>query len=172
MRRVAPSVIAREQLQDLLAGGADREMNIVSALVDTVTRLVVDTFLSESARPQFAFRLLIATTNHLGRTARRTLAAQEKPAHVLFLGELERAQVTWPVSPKRLIAPPSPPKRPRPHQRAAVRDVVSGLKTHSRGQLIMACGTGKTLVGISSRATRQRGSPGSHGRVCHRILPR
>jgi hypothetical protein len=34
MRRVAPSVMAREQLQDLLAGGADREANIVSALVE------------------------------------------------------------------------------------------------------------------------------------------
>ncbi len=41
MRRVAPSVIAREQLQVLLAGGADRETNIVSALVGIVTRLVV-----------------------------------------------------------------------------------------------------------------------------------
>ena len=45
MRRVAPSVIAREQLQELLAGGADRETNIVSALVETVTRLVVQELL-------------------------------------------------------------------------------------------------------------------------------
>ena len=41
MRRVAPSVIAREELHRLLAGGADREANIVSALVEAVTRLVV-----------------------------------------------------------------------------------------------------------------------------------
>jgi hypothetical protein len=41
MRRVAPSVIAREQLARLLDGGVDHEQNIVSALVDTVTRLVV-----------------------------------------------------------------------------------------------------------------------------------
>ena len=41
MRRVAPSVIAREELGRLLAGGADREANIVSALVEGVTRLVV-----------------------------------------------------------------------------------------------------------------------------------
>src|SRR5215210_5552170 len=41
MRRVAASVMAREQLQELLAGGADRETNIVSALVEIVTRLVV-----------------------------------------------------------------------------------------------------------------------------------
>ena len=45
MRRVSPSVMAREQLQQLLVGGADRESNIVSALVETVTRLVVQELL-------------------------------------------------------------------------------------------------------------------------------
>ena len=41
MRRVTPSVIAREQLQQLLDGSVDRETNIVSLLVQLVTRLVV-----------------------------------------------------------------------------------------------------------------------------------
>ena len=50
MRRVAPSKLAREQLQDLLAGGVDRESNIVSALVETVTRLVVQELLEGEQR--------------------------------------------------------------------------------------------------------------------------
>ena len=46
MRRVAPSVIAREQLQRLLlGGGVERESNIVSAFVEAVTRLVVQELL-------------------------------------------------------------------------------------------------------------------------------
>jgi putative transposase len=45
MRRVAPSVLAREDLHRLLAGAVDRETNIVSALVETVTRLVVQELL-------------------------------------------------------------------------------------------------------------------------------
>lgn len=45
MGRVAPSVIARQQLQELLSGGADRGSNIVSALVETVTRMVVQELL-------------------------------------------------------------------------------------------------------------------------------
>jgi hypothetical protein len=45
MRRLAPSVIAREQLYELLAGGVDRESNIVSALVESVTRLVIQELL-------------------------------------------------------------------------------------------------------------------------------
>jgi len=45
MRRVAPSVIAGEQLRELLAGGVDRESNVISVLVETVTRLVVQQLL-------------------------------------------------------------------------------------------------------------------------------
>jgi hypothetical protein len=41
MQRIAPSVIAGQQLRQLLSGGVDRELNIVSALVETVTRVVV-----------------------------------------------------------------------------------------------------------------------------------
>jgi transposase-like protein len=41
MRRVPPSVIVREELDRLLNGNVDENTNIISALVDTVTRLVV-----------------------------------------------------------------------------------------------------------------------------------
>jgi putative transposase len=41
MRRVAPSVLAREDLHRLVAGGSGREVNIVSAFVEAVTRLVI-----------------------------------------------------------------------------------------------------------------------------------
>ncbi len=41
MRRVPPSVIVREDLDRLLGGGVGEGTNIVSELVDTVTRLVV-----------------------------------------------------------------------------------------------------------------------------------
>jgi superfamily II DNA or RNA helicase len=108
----------------------------------------VDTFLSESARPEFAFRLLIATTNEIGATARRTLGAQEKPGHLLFLADLERAAVDWPTTPSKLEGKSAKPKHPRPHQRRAIRDVVRGFEDADRGQLIMACGTGKTLTAL------------------------
>jgi predicted helicase len=114
----------------------------------SVTKADVDTFLSESSRPQFSYRLLIATTNHVGSTARRTLAAQEKQAGLLLLADLEAAQVGWPSSPAAL-RPKSPKrKRPRPHQAQALRAVVKGFDAQDRGQLIMACGTGKTLTAL------------------------
>lgn len=45
MQRVAPSQMARQQLQELLAGGAECGSNIISALVETVTRVVVQELL-------------------------------------------------------------------------------------------------------------------------------
>lgn len=45
MQRVAPSQMARQQLQELLAGGAECGSNIIWALVETVTRVVVQELL-------------------------------------------------------------------------------------------------------------------------------
>jgi superfamily II DNA or RNA helicase len=118
----------------------------------------VDTFLSESSRPEFSYRLLMATTNHVGKTALRTLEAQEKPAYLSLLGDLKRASVDWPTSPERLAGRPAKPKKPRAHQERAVRDVLRGFEGQDRGRLVMACGTGKTLVALwlaeSMRAQR------------------
>ncbi len=107
----------------------------------------VDTFLSESSRPEFSYRLLITTTDVIGKTAKGTIDAQEKPCHILFRSELERAAVDWPASPEGRGAP-AKPAAPRPHQKRAVRDVVRGFRNAERGQLIMACGTGKTLTAL------------------------
>lgn len=113
-----------------------------------VTKADLDSFLSESSRPKFSRRLLIATTNHLGPTALRTIHAQKVPAKFLALGDLERAQVDWPASPDDLRPRRLPPKKPRPHQRIAVAAVRKGFAKSDRGKVVMACGTGKTLVGL------------------------
>jgi predicted helicase len=117
----------------------------------TVTKRDVNKFLSESGRALFAFRLLIATTNRVDPIAKRTIEGQEKPASILDLGQLEAAQVNWPNSPSDLRARRLPPKRPVgrwAYQGEAMNAVVKGLRRADRGQLIMACGTGKTLIAL------------------------
>ena len=57
----------------------------------TITKGGIDSFLSESNRSQFAFRLLMATTDNIGATARRTLDDQEKPVG-LVVEQLEIAR--------------------------------------------------------------------------------
>ena len=114
----------------------------------SVTKADIDTFLSESSRPQFAMRLLVATTDHISHNARRTIGAQEKPVRVVTATELGKAALEWPEHPDDLRARPLPRKKPRLHQRAAIKDVLKGFEVCVRGQLIMACGTGKTMVSL------------------------
>ena len=107
----------------------------------------VDSFLSESGRREFDYRLLIATTDHLGPTARRTLdasgeAGRDDPAL--------RPRVRWRSSgraPSTGFAASGEAQAARDHISAsAISDVVAGLADRDRGQLVMACGTGKTLA--------------------------
>jgi predicted helicase len=37
---------------------------------------------------------------------------------------------------------------PRPDQKEAIQDVLKGIQSHDRGQLILPCGTGKTLTSL------------------------
>ena len=107
----------------------------------------VDKFLSESNRPGIAHRLLISTTDRIGANARQVCAAQEKPVVRFLLSDFEHAALGYPASfaelpqAKRKARP-----EPRDHQNEARTAVVQSLQSADRGQLIMACGTGKTYV--------------------------
>jgi superfamily II DNA or RNA helicase len=112
-----------------------------------ITKADVDKFLSESNRKQIHHRLLIATTDGLGVNAREVLEAQEKPVVRYLLNHFEDAKVDYPGSIKELAAGKrKPPPDPRPHQIEAVESIISGFQATDRGQVVMACGTGKTFV--------------------------
>jgi predicted helicase len=108
----------------------------------------VDSWLSESSRPGFVYRLLIGTTDRVGRTAERTIRAQSVPVGRRLLSELEADPVVWPRSLKSLRAPRPKRLKPRPDQRKCVRDIKRGFGHTSRGQAVRACGTGKTVIGL------------------------
>jgi superfamily II DNA or RNA helicase len=105
----------------------------------------VDSFLSDSARSVIDYRYLIATTDRIGLNATVTIEGQEKPVHMFLLSDF-LDPFNWPKSLASLNKyKPRKPHKPRPHQKKAINDVTKKLK--GRGQLIMACGTGKTLTG-------------------------
>ena len=114
-----------------------------------ITKHDVDKFLSESNRPSIKHRLLIATTDRIGGNAKQVCDAQEKPVIRFLLSDFEHAALDYPAN----FAALSQAKRkarpePRDHQNEASTAVVQGLQTADRGQLIMACGTGKTYVAL------------------------
>lgn len=96
----------------------------------------------------FARRLIV--TNAADRTANARKATSTTPntgwvlrADLIFspidwTGALEAGTGT--------AAPDHLAREPRPYQRTAVADVLASLAGHDRTQLVMACGSGKTLV--------------------------
>ena len=112
-----------------------------------ITKKDVDTFLSESNRPIINHRLLISSTDLINSKAARTCADQEKPVTIFKLQDFQQSPIDYPDNFESLFkAKVKDQPQPRPHQREAIDAVVAGLKEHDRGQLIMACGTGKTFT--------------------------
>ena len=138
---------------DLVAEDRDGRLWAIQAKAyapeNTVTKADVDKFLAESSRAVFSYRLLLATTDKLHHVARRTINDQEKQVAFVGLSDLLTSEVNWHTNPLDMRpSPPPKPAKPRQHQREAIRDVVKGFAKSDRGQLIMACGTGKTLASL------------------------
>lgn len=113
----------------------------------TVTKHDVDRFLSESNRSLIHRRLLVATTDRIGANAMRVCEAQEKPVVLFRLSDFNNSLLDYPSDFAHLHQALRRPRPvPRDHQNEAIAAVASGLRTADRGQLIMACGTGKTYV--------------------------
>lgn len=113
-----------------------------------ITKEDVDKFLSESSRKIISHRLLIATTDRIGPNANEVIEAQEKQVSKCLRDKLESSSLDWMLSLTNHAPIKSNPKIPRPHQDIAISSVLQGFETSSQGQLYMACGTGKTLVGL------------------------
>ena len=112
----------------------------------SITKASVDSFLSESARAVFSFRLLLGTTDAIGHNARQAFHGQQIPAALRLLGDLAAEPLQWPASIDDLRAPARAPALPRQHQAEALAAIAHGLAAGGRGRVIMACGTGKTFV--------------------------
>ena len=126
----------------------------------------VDTFLAtsgkrietESGMTGFVQRLWISTTNKWNSTAEQTIRNQNPPVTRLNLIDLENDDVDWNSLEQGIfgMASRSKPFTIREHQQEAIDqthayfkiDEATGQPAHTRGKLIMACGTGKTFTSL------------------------
>lgn len=106
------------------------------------------TFFARSGKPPFTERMLIATTSKWSSHLISAIENQDKSTVRLTLPDLAESGVDWSAwrsdgsSPLRRRT-----RKPLPHQRVAIENVLAGFAEHDRGKLIMACGTGKTFTG-------------------------
>ena len=119
---------------------------------EAITNLISDSerrFVVDGKEQRFGYRLLVTTQDALGKQAEE--ATTDLPYFgVLYLRDLDLAPIDWSQfnwgAPENLIRKPG--KALRSHQREAIRAVLDGFQKHDRGQLIMACGTGKTFTSL------------------------
>jgi len=112
----------------------------------------IDSFFTASGKHPFTSRIVISTTDKWGANAEAALEQQQIPVSRVGLAEIAQAPINWdlawPSHRVELQLRRHDPKTLRPHQRAAVDDVLGGFAQHDRGKLIMACGTGKTFTSL------------------------
>ena len=121
----------------------------------------IDTFISASAKPAFAERLIVETTDMpWSPNAETMLHGQTIPTAVIGLRALRDSQVDWSAFAATGDIGRPDPKNLRQDQIEAREAVRAGLAHAERGKLIMACGTGKTLTGL--RIAEELAGSGRH----------
>ena len=102
-------------------------------------------------RAEISKFMLVTTTNKLSKNAKTKLEKAQKPCSIWVRSDLEKLGIPARTSLADLeaaIRPADKKFRPRRHQKTAINRTLAHLQDNKRGQLLMACGTGKTLVGL------------------------
>ena len=132
----------------------------------TLQKSNIDSFLSATGRRwgdeqiTFSEALIVSTTPRWSIHAERAIDRRTPPCIRLDLTELTGDEgVDWSALLPDLGLDKPASRHLRPHQAAAVDDVILDFSEADRGQLIMACGTGKTYTSLKI-AERQAGAGG------------
>jgi superfamily II DNA or RNA helicase len=113
----------------------------------TTSKSDMNSFLADTGRPEVHRRLWFQTTNKIEAKAERTYKGQDKQVTIFTLNDFRNAPINYPASFADIYRSTVKARPiPDPHQAKAIKDVTTGLKTSDRGQMIMACGTGKTFT--------------------------
>lgn len=109
-------------------------------------------FETENGTENFANRLIISTTDRWSSNAEAALENQIIPTNRIGLASIAESPIDWdlafPGSEMQIHLTKRETFEPRPHQQTAIENAIKGFETHNRGQLIMACGTGKTFTAL------------------------
>ncbi|MDO5032430.1 DEAD/DEAH box helicase [Corynebacterium sp.] len=120
-------------------------------------------FETENGREHFGSRLIISTTDRWSSHAEEALANQIIPTNRIGMATLGESPIDWdvafPGSEIQINLTLRKTFEPRPHQQEAIEKAIEGFKTHDRGKLIMACGTGKTFTALrlAERVAEEQG---------------
>lgn len=134
----------------------------------TIAKEHIDSFISASGRKPFTHRIIVSTTDKWSKNAEKMLEEQRFPVQRMGLQTFRDSNIDWSTysldNPGEQQVGYKPHKELRPHQDRAITNTLNGLQKDDRGQLIMACGTGKTFTAIRL-AEKFAEQNGGHARV-------
>ena len=142
---------------DLVAIPADENAGLVAiqckfyAPGHTVHKRDIDSFLTASGKAPFTRRILVDTSGTAwGKNSQDAIEGQHIPVSRITLADLRDSDIDWRTYALGSKQAPTTRERkvPRDHQVRARSAVMSGFDASDRGQLIMACGTGKTFTSL------------------------
>ena len=142
---------------DLVAIPADENAGLVAiqckfyAPGHTVHKRDIDSFLTASGKAPFTRRILVDTSGTAwGKNSQDAIEGQHIPVSRITLADLRDSDIDWRTYALGSKQAPTTRERkvPRDHQVRARSAVMAGFDTSDRGQLIMACGTGKTFTSL------------------------
>ena len=117
----------------------------------TITRGEIAAFILASRRPEFRQRILIETTGRRWSSVLNdALRHPEAPVRRIGLHDLKKSPIDWSeyVASGRVVVERAP-KAAWNHQQEAIDSAVAHFSEPGTcGKILMACGTGKTLVGL------------------------
>ena len=108
----------------------------------------VDSFIAASNRDYFKQRYIITTNENWSENALIEMQNVTPPIQLVGRSMLASSQIDWSVYLKTGKVVQQKKRTPRKYQEEAIQRVLDGFKTHNRGKLIMACGTGKTFTSM------------------------
>ena len=134
----------------------------------TIAKENIDSFIAASGREPFTHRIIVSTTDKWSKNAEKMLEEQRFPVQRMGLQNFRDSNIDWSTysldeSDEQQVGH-KPHKELRPHQDRAITNTLIGLQKNDRGQLIMACGTGKTFTAIRL-AEKFAEQNGGHARV-------
>jgi len=145
---IGPDVGIDLVADDIVSGG---KVAIQCKFYDEKTYLDdLGTFYTSSGKDGYVKRIVVTTSNLWTRNAEEALKNQQIPVQRVLLHDMEQSLISWGAFDltENYGSVPITQKELRPHQADALKSVMDGFKDADRGKVIMACGTGKTLVSL------------------------
>ncbi|QCQ04005.1 helicase [Ligilactobacillus animalis] len=159
---------------DIVAEDYNGNLTAVQAkfYTDKVSKDSINSFIAEASKAYYTEGILVSSTDEWNRNAESALENNSKPITRIGLAQLRSADFDWTkfdFKSDNTDLSNKKPKKLRDYQILAIKKSVEYFKTHTRGKLIMAPGTGKTFTSLKIMEAIMRDQAEKHFNVLYLV---